>query len=84
MRRFHLKKNSDWLPTINLDQLHTLLTAEQMEGKEKPMVDLNQKGYFKLLGRGTLARPMAIKVRMVSDKAEARIKEAGGDLIITA
>jgi ribosomal protein L15 len=55
-----------------------------MEGKEKPMVDLNQKGYFKLLGRGTLARPMAIKVRMVSDKAEARIKEAGGDLIITA
>jgi ribosomal protein L15 len=84
MRHFHLKKNTIYCPLVNLDTLHTLLTDEQRASKETPVIDLGEKGFFKVLARGNIARPMVIKARMFSDKAEARIKAAGGDIIVTA
>ena len=84
MRHFHQKKNAIWMPTINIDQINALLTDEQKASKDVPDIDLNKHGFFKILGRGELARAMVIKARMCSDKAEARIKSAGGNVILTA
>ncbi|KIY47910.1 hypothetical protein FISHEDRAFT_74248 [Fistulina hepatica ATCC 64428] len=81
MRRFHLTRNMQWRPTINVDKLWTLVPAEQHElsGDLAPVVDTLQAGYGKVLGNGLLPnRPIIVKARFVSSKAEKKIKEAGG------
>jgi ribosomal protein L15 len=84
MRTFHLKKNTQFCPVVNLDELHTLLTEEQRASKDVPTVDVGKHGYFKVLGRGTLARPIIVKARIFSDKAIDRIKSVGGDVVLSA
>ena len=84
MRFFHYKKNPNMCPTVNLDQLHLLLTEEQRNSKETPTIDLNQHGYFKLLGRGIVTRAFNVKVRISSDKAKERLEKVGGSLTLAA
>lgn len=57
MRRFHLTRNTQWRPIINLDKLWTLVPEEQKKGLTKdseivPVVDTLALGYGKILGRG--------------------------------
>jgi ribosomal protein L15 len=84
MRVFHLKKNPQWCPTVNLDTINSLLTADELKAKEIPVVDVAKHGFFKVLGRGTLARPVIIKARIFSSKAEERIKKQGGQAVLSA
>jgi large subunit ribosomal protein L27Ae len=84
IRMIHYKKNANWCPTVNLDTINSLLTPEQLNSTETPTVDVGQHGYFKVLGRGTLSRPVIIKARLFSTKAEERIKKAGGQFILSA
>jgi len=71
-------------PIINLDQLHLLLTEEQRNSKETPTLDLNEHGFFKLLGRGIVNRAFNIKVRIFSDKAKERVEKVGGSVTLAA
>lgn len=44
-----------------------------------------QQGYFKVLGKGALPKiPVIVKAKLISSKAEKRIKEAGGAVVLTA
>jgi len=84
MRRFHLTRNLQWAPIINVDKLWTLVPAEEKEGLTEdaevvPVIDTLRHGYGKVLGNGQLPKlPFIVKARFVSAKAEAKIKEAGG------
>ena len=57
MRRFHLTRNAQWGPIINVDKLWTLVPAEEKKGlTEKsdvvPVIDTLAAGYGKVLGNG--------------------------------
>lgn len=51
-----------------------------------PVIDTIQLGYGKVLGKGRLAadKPLIVKARFVSRRAERKIKEAGGVVKIVA
>ena len=89
MRHFHLKRNQYYCPTMNLDEVWSLVPAEAQEQAAKdttkaPVIDLTQHGVFKLLGRGHIDRPVVVKTKFVSSIAEKKIKAAGGAVILTA
>ncbi|KAJ1921670.1 60S ribosomal protein L28 [Mycoemilia scoparia] len=90
MRYFHKTKNQFWKPTVNLDKIWTLVDAESRakvsENKElAPVVDVVRHGYAKVLARGALPKqPIIVKTRYISSNAEAKIKKAGGAVVLTA
>jgi len=57
MRRFHLTRNLQWCPIINVDKLWTLVPAEEKKGLTEdsevvPVIDILRHGYAKVLGNG--------------------------------
>lgn len=91
MRRFHLLKNRDHCPTINIDKLWTLVSdetrdqAEQSKDGKAPIIDVTQSGYFKVLGKGRLPKiPVIVKAKFFSKDAESKIKAIGGACLLTA
>jgi large subunit ribosomal protein L15 len=60
--------------TLNIKQL-SQLTAENNQ------VNLTSLGYTKLLGTGTITKPLTITVAACSKTAEEKIKKAGGKII---
>lgn len=92
MRHFHFQQNHHICPSVNVDKLWHLagedaLKQAQEQGKNgKALVlDVTQKGVFKVLGKGRLPNvPLIVKARFVSKSAEAKIKAAGGAVVLTA
>ena len=92
MREFHVKRGKEICPTLNLDKLwHAAggdAALEQAKAAKKGsavVIDLNQLGYFKLLGKGNIPQvPVIVKVRYVSKDAEDKVKAAGGAVLLTA
>jgi large subunit ribosomal protein L27Ae len=92
MRHFHLQKNAYHCPTVNVDQLWNLAGAEALKAAQANKdagkaicVDVTSKGIFKVLGNGILPKiPIVVKARFVSKRAEAKIKAAGGAVVLTA
>lgn len=94
MRNFHKKAHTlaSYCPSVNVEKLWSLLgdkTMKKLESKENldkaPVLDLTKLGYFKVLGKGTLpSKPLIVKARLFSARAEQKIKEAGGSCILTA
>ena len=69
---------------INLIQLTGLIAALTRENRLKtennmPMVDLQELGYAKLLGTGSISQAVRVKVGRCSESALRKLKEAGGD-----
>jgi large subunit ribosomal protein L27Ae len=57
MRRFHLMRNVQWRPIINVDKLWTLVPDEEKKGLTAdstvvPVIDTLRHGYGKVLGNG--------------------------------
>ena len=57
MRRFHLTRNLQWRPIINVDKLWTLVPAEEKANLKEdsevvPVIDTLRAGYAKVLGNG--------------------------------
>ncbi|CCC10072.1 unnamed protein product [Sordaria macrospora k-hell] len=92
MRHFHLLRNHQWAPTLNIEKLWTLVPAEAREKyvsgaatETAPVIDLLSHGYAKLLGKGRLpAVPIVVRARYVSAEAERKVKEAGGVIELVA
>ncbi|GMM50943.1 ribosomal 60S subunit protein L28 [Starmerella bacillaris] len=86
MRQFHLLKNREWRPILNLDKLWALVPTEQREellskssADQAPIIDTLAAGYGKVLGNGSLPKvPVIVRARFVSKLAEKKIKEVGG------
>ncbi len=72
--------------TLDLWQLSSLVDKLVAEKKtqttgEKIVVDLKELGFRKLLGSGSISRPVQVKVDKCSEGAAKKLKEAGGELI---
>ena len=57
MRRYHLMRNPQWRPVINVDKLWTLVPEAEKEGLNAdsqivPVIDTLRHGYGKVLGNG--------------------------------
>ena len=57
MRHFHLTRNQDWRPIINVDKLWSLVPEEQKKGLTEsstivPVINTLRFGYGKVLGNG--------------------------------
>ncbi len=85
MRHLHLKKNTVWTPTINVDKLWTLFSDEERHQAEKlpagkaALIDVTKHGYIKVLGKGHLPGiPLVVRAKLFSKGAEKAIKEIGG------
>ncbi|MDI3474864.1 MAG: large subunit ribosomal protein [Thermococcaceae archaeon] len=87
-RGFHRPKAVQYVPqTINLSDIDENLqlfldmgVAYEEEGKI--VVDTTQLGVDKVLGTGSLSRPLVIKAYYVTPKAEEKIKAAGGEVLL--
>ncbi len=64
-----------------VDQHLTQLGAKEESGKY--LIELDKKGYQKLLGRGRVSSKLIIKVAYASAKAIESVKKAGGEVLIT-
>ena len=91
MRRFHLKRNLQFCPGVNIDRLWSLMPTEVYEkAKENssnvaPVLDVTKLGYFKVLGKGVLPSiPLVVKAKFFSKEAEKKIKAVGGACLLTA
>lgn len=88
MRYFHKTQNKLFCPTINLDKLWTLVPEEVRKAATAdaaPVIDCISKGYFKVLGKGTLPEtPVIVKAKFFSKLAEKKIKAAGGECVLSA
>lgn len=73
MRHYHALKNQTFRSIINVEQVAALPEANvETTGDAVPVVDLTQLGHFKLLGNGNISKPLIIKARFVSAKAEKK------------
>ncbi|AAK40997.1 50S ribosomal protein L15 [Saccharolobus solfataricus] len=71
---------------ISLRKLNELLESGYIKIKEmdgKKIVDLNELGYNKLLGGGSISIPVTIKVGKATNKAIQKVKEMGGEVILS-
>ena len=91
MRNYHVRKNSIYCPTINVDKLWSLVpeTLRQnlkKDAKERAaVIDCVKAGYFKVLGKGFLPKqPVIVKAKLFSKEAEKKIKEVGGACVLVA
>uniref|UniRef100_T1H7A4 Large ribosomal subunit protein uL15 n=1 Tax=Megaselia scalaris TaxID=36166 RepID=T1H7A4_MEGSC len=86
----HLRRHHKFCPSINLHKLWSLGGNEKFEeiSKDKsvkaPVIDLVQFGYYKLLGRGHLPKVHVIVYITYCQKAEDKIKKAGGVCLLRA
>lgn len=74
--------------TLNLWQLSAMMDKLVTEKKaqlagEKIIIDLKQIGVRKLLGTGSISRAVQVTVGECSESALKKIKDAGGDAIVT-
>ncbi|KAF2068797.1 hypothetical protein CYY_009882 [Polysphondylium violaceum] len=91
MRHFHMLRNQEYCPTVSLEKIWTFVPesvrkslAEKKDGTA-PVVDVTQRGFFKVLGHGILpAQPIIVKARYFSKIAEKKIKAAGGACVLVA
>ena len=89
MRQFHVLKNRDYTPIVNIDKLFNVAgegvyEAAKNGGGKAPVIDLVSLGYFKLLGKGQISVPVIVKAKFFSKLAEKKIKEAGGACLLAA
>ena len=90
MRNFHLIKHGKVCPIINVERLWSLVPAQVRENyKNKtdkaPVIDVMEKGYMKVMGKGKLPeQPVIVRARFFSKKAEEKIKAVGGVCILRA
>jgi large subunit ribosomal protein L15 len=72
--------------TLNLWQLSNLADKLVAEKKtpagEKIVLDLKELGFKKLLGTGSISRPVQVKIDQCSEGALKKIREAGGEAVL--
>lgn len=90
MRNYHLRRNTKWCPTMNLDKLWTLVSEQRRlkykdSQKKVPVINIVKAGYYKLLGKGRLPKqPVIVKAKYFSKLAEDKIKAVGGACVLSA
>ncbi|MCS7116472.1 MAG: uL15 family ribosomal protein [Nitrososphaerota archaeon] len=71
-----------WLNVNQLDHLYQTIYSERSKKEgERPIIDLTELGYDKLLGGGQVKGAYVIKVRSFTEEARAKVEAAGGEII---
>ncbi|RKP02872.1 hypothetical protein CXG81DRAFT_24472 [Caulochytrium protostelioides] len=84
MRHYHLTRNSHHCPVVNVCKLESYVSKDVPEG-HIPVIDTLALGFGKVLGVGaTPSRPLIVKARLVSSRAERKIVKAGGKVELVA
>merc|ERR1712014_248225 len=89
MRYYHKTQQKTYRSILNVDRLWKLFYGSLKSNNTKtglaPLIDVSLHGYGKVLGKGNLPKqPFVIKTKYISKIAEAKIKEAGGVIIIAS
>lgn len=88
MRHFHLLRNHEHCPTINVEKLWTLVPEESRAAagaQNIPVIDCLAAGYSKVLAKGALPQqPVVVKARFFSKRAEEKIVAVGGQCVLVA
>eukprot|EP01128_Nolandella_sp_AFSM9_P006521 TRINITY_DN337_c0_g1_i2.p1 TRINITY_DN337_c0_g1~~TRINITY_DN337_c0_g1_i2.p1 ORF type:complete len:146 (-),score=38.78 TRINITY_DN337_c0_g1_i2:92-529(-) len=88
MRHFHYQKGQTHKPTINVDRVLSLVSAQTLANGTKealPVIDVTRSGFWKVLGNGPQpSQPVIVKAKFFTRKAEEKIKAAGGACVLTA
>jgi large subunit ribosomal protein L27Ae len=90
MRHFHLQRNHEWKPILNIDKLVTLIPEEHREkytdasSSTVPVLNLLDHGFAKLLGKGRISFSVVVRARYVSAEAEKKITDAGDVIQLVA
>jgi len=66
---------------INIAKLDEISQCSTEKEKGKTNVNLTSLGYTKLLGTGTITKPLTVTVASCSKSAEEKIKKAGGQVL---
>ena len=71
------KKNIHYRPCINLDKLLTLVSKDVIEqaknAKDKALtLDVNNYGFYKVLGKGKLLFPIVVKTKFFPKEPEKK------------
>ncbi|MCE4610663.1 MAG: 50S ribosomal protein L15 [Desulfurococcales archaeon] len=71
---------------VNVGVLDEIAAAMEASGEArredgKIVIDLAAMGVHKLLGSGRITRPIKVIVPMASERAKAKVKEAGGEVV---
>ena len=83
MRHFHYTKQRYHCPMVNVELLWPMLPAGiEVPAGKAPVVDVTQHGFFKVGGKGLVAKPMVVKAKLFTAVAEKKIKAAGGACIL--
>jgi len=72
---------------VNVGELESLVDALKHQGKlveeeGRPVLDLSAAGFDKLLGYGSISRPLRVLAPRASKMAVAKVKEAGGEVVV--
>ena len=74
---------------LNLGQLSAMVDRLVSEKKaqiedQKVSIDLGQLGFKKLLGMGSISRAVRVRVDQCSESALKKLKEAGGEALLSS
>jgi large subunit ribosomal protein L27Ae len=91
MRRFHLLRNRQHCPPLNLEKLWSLVgedvfaAAKDAKDGKAPVIDITAYGYHKLMGNGSLPDvPVIVKAKFFTKLAEKKVKATGGACLLVA
>ena len=91
LRHYHLKRNQSFCPTVNFDNLWTLVSEQTQLNAAKnktgaaPVIDVVLLGCYKSLGKGKLPKQSVIvKAKFFSRRAEEKVKGVSGACVLIA
>jgi large subunit ribosomal protein L27Ae len=83
MRRFHDTKQKYYCPAVNIDKILDYVKKSDLNISDT--IDITKWGFFKLLGKGKLPfKPLMIKAKLFSKKAQSKIVKSGGTCVVIA
>jgi large subunit ribosomal protein L15 len=74
-----LRQHVNVINVGKLDEIAEKISTEKQEGKF--LIDLESRGFTKLLGSGKITKPLTVKVGSCSKSAVEKIREAGGEVL---
>jgi large subunit ribosomal protein L15 len=74
-----LRQHVNVINVGKLDEIAEKISTEKQEGKF--LIDLESRGFTKLLGSGKITKPLTVKVGSCSKSAAEKIREAGGEVL---
>jgi large subunit ribosomal protein L15 len=66
------------IKTINVGELEELVDEHGVKKGKKIVLDLASLGYDKVLGKGTVTKPLVVKAGSFTERALEKIESAGG------